>query len=355
MRVRVVAVGLVGALVCGVSVTGQQPTHLNPMIELLGAKRGMFGLGLPTPPRGGGPGGNRGGRAGGAAGTGAAVTTPPATPTPPPAPVPVRTPADLAQDAMAHQDGDWFFTAAMERTPDAGEPMIAAFQDAMAAAGPVGGSPRRLLAPINSKAPNITRPGEPNPSDYITILSRQLNVGISSISFVEVDTAEELRLGINALRFASKGGTRPDAVGNAPKYWGLSESEYRRKADVWPLNPEGELVVWAIIESHEGLANIREIAQVPGLSVIAAGAGTLGGVFSTTNAEGRRVRDDIAWEAAIQKILATCKEFQKGCAYPVNENDIETRYRQGFTVGILQAFNDAAFRAVAKGRAVAGR
>jgi len=347
MRARVMAIGLVGALAWGVSaagVTSEQPRHLNPMIELLSAKKGMFGLGLPTPPRGGGPGGNRGGRAG----DGAAQT-------PPPPPVPVRTPADLAQDAIAHPEADWFFTAAMERSADAGEPMLTAFQDAMAAAGPVGGSPRRLLAPINSKAPNITTPGQAEPSDYITNLSRQLNVGISVISFVEVDTAEELRMGINALRFAANGGTRPDHVGNAPKYWGLSEAEYRRKADVWPLNPEGEIVVWAIIESHEGLANIREIAQVPGLSVIAAGAGTLGGVFSTTNAEGRRVRDDAAWEAAIQKIADTCREFQKACAYPVNENDIEARYTQGFTVGILQAFNEAAFRAVAKGRQIAGR
>jgi hypothetical protein len=29
--------------------------------------------------------------------------------------------------------------------------------------------------------------------------------------------------------------------------------------------------------------------------------------------------------------------------------------QQGFTVGILQAFNDAAFRAVAKGRQLSGR
>lgn len=349
MRARVMAVGLAGALVWGVSMTAEQSAHINPMIELLSAKKGMFGLGLPTPGRQGG-GGNRGGRTGGAAGQ-----TPPATPTPAPPSTPPMTPAELAQDAIAHQESDWFFTSAMERTPDAGEPMLTAFQEAMAAAGPVGGSPRRLLAPINSKAPNITRPGDPNPSDYITILSRQLNVGISSISFVEVDTAEELRMGINALRFKAKGGTRPDHVGNAPKYWGMSEAEYRRKADVWPLNPEGEIVVWAIIESREGLANIREIAQVPGLSVIAAGAGTLGGVFSTTNAEGRRVRDDAAWEAAIQTIADACKEFNKACAYPVNENDIDARYKQGFTVGILQAFNEGAFRAVAKGRQIAGR
>jgi 4-hydroxy-2-oxoheptanedioate aldolase len=340
MRGRVVAIGLVTVVAAAVSVSGQQSGHLNPMIELLSAKKGMFGLGLPSPGRQGG-GGRRGG--------GAAAQTP----APPPAPV--KTPAQLAADAIAHPEADWFFTAAMERNPDAGEPVITAFQDAMAAAGPVGGSPRRLLAPINSKAPNITRPGQAEPSDYIANLSRQLNAGISSISFVEVDTAEELRMGINALRFTSQGGTRPDNVGNAPKYWGLSEADYRRKADVWPINPDGEIVVWAIIESHEGLANIREIAQVPGLSVIAAGAGTLGGVFSSTNAEGRRVRDDAAWEAAIQKILATCKEFQKACAYPVNENDIETRYQQGYTVGILQAFNETAFRAVAKGRQIAGR
>lgn len=345
MRAPVMAVGVVGMLVWGVSLAGQQSQHLNPMIELLSAKKGMFGLGLPMPPRAGGPGAGRGGGA----------PAPAATPAPPAAPVPVRTPAELAQDAIAHQEGDWFFTAAMERTPDAGEPMLTAFQEAMAAAGPVGGSPRRLRAPINSKAPNITRPGDAKPSDYINILSRQLNVGISSFSFVEVDTAEELRMGINALRFKSKGGTRPDHVGNAPKYWGMSEADYRRKADVWPLNPEGELVAWAIIESPEGLANIREIAQVPGLSVIAAGAGTLGGVFSTTNAEGRRVRDDVKWEAAIQTILATCKEFKIACAYPVNESDIETRYKQGFTVGILQSFNEMAFKTVAKGRQLAGR
>jgi 4-hydroxy-2-oxoheptanedioate aldolase len=194
-----------------------------------------------------------------------------------------------------------------------------------------------------------------DPANYVANISRQLNAGVSTFSFVEVDTAEELRLGIAAMRFTSKGGTRPEDVGNAPKYWGLSEAEYRRKADVWPLNPQGELVVWAIIETKEGLANVREIAQVPGLSVMVPGAGTLGGVFSTTGPDGRRVRDDAAWEAAIQTVLAACKEFKVPCGYPVSEADIETRMQQGFTVGILQAFNDGAFRALAKGRQLSGR
>lgn len=354
MRGRL-TVGVVCVAVLGVSIAGQPGAHLNPMVDLLIAKKAIFGVGVPSAGRAGG-GGNRGG------GRGTAVAPPATTPAPTPAapaapPVPPKTPAELAKDALAHPEADYFFTASMERNIDAGAPAIAAFQDAVAAEGPVSTtSPRRLRVPINSKAPNISRADMPaDPANYVANISRQLNVGVSSIAFVEVDSAEELRLGIAAMRFTSRGGTRPEDVGNAPKYWGLSEAEYRKKADVWPLNPEGELVVWAIIETRESLANVREIAQVPGLSVLVPGAGTLGGVFSTTGADGRRVRDDVAWEAAIQTVLATCKEFKMPCGYPVSETDIESRMQQGFNVGILQAFNDAAFRAVVKGRQLSGR
>lgn len=352
MKARI-AVGVVCAAVLGASVTAQQGTHLNPMVDLLIAKKAIFGLGVPTAGRGGG-GGNRGGAAGTAGSVGGVTTAPAPAPTTPAAPP--KTPAELAADAMAHPEADYFFTAMMERNIDGGSTTMAALQDAIAAAGPISTtSPKRLKVPITSKAPNISRADMPaDPANYVSNISRQLNVGVSTIAFVEVDNAEELRLGIAAMRFKSNGGVRPDDVGNAPKYWGINEAEYRKRADVWPLNPEGDLVVMAIVETKEGLANVREIAQVKGLSVLAPGAGTLGGVFSTT-VDGKRVRDDVAWEAAIQQVLSACKEFQLSCAYPVSEADIETRMKQGFNVGILQSFNDAAFRAVAKGRQLSGR
>jgi 2-keto-3-deoxy-L-rhamnonate aldolase RhmA len=358
MKVRA-AVGLACVAVLGVAVAGQQPTHLNPMVDLLIAKKAIFGLGVPTVGRGGG-GGNRGGGGQATVGqvmVGAVVTTPTPAPTPTTPPAPPKTPAELAADAIAHPEADYFFTAMMERNIDGGSATMTTLQDAVAAAGPLTTTGvKRLRMPVNSKAPNISSAETPaDPAKYGANISRQLNVGVSTISFVEVDSAEELRQGIAAMRFKSNGGIRPDDVGNAPKYWGISEAEYRQRADVWPLNPAGDLIVMAIVETKEGLANVREIAQVKGLSVLAPGAGTLGGVFSATNAEGRRVRDDVAWEAAIQTVLSACKEFKIPCAYPVNENDIETRLSQGFNVGILQAFNESAFRAVAKGRALAGR
>jgi 4-hydroxy-2-oxoheptanedioate aldolase len=156
------------------------------------------------------------------------------------------------------------------------------------------------------------------------------------------------------MRFKSKGGTRPEDVGIAPKYWGMSEQQYRDKADLWPLNPNGELTNWTIVESREGLAHVREIAAVKGISVLFPGAGTLRGVFTTTDADGKRNFDADGWEKAIQQVLAACKEFSVPCGYPATESDIETRINQGFSVFVIN-WGDPGFRAVDIGRRVTGR
>src|SRR5207248_2293653 len=185
-------------------------------------------------------------------------------------------------------------------------------------------------------------------------ISRQLNLGVSGITFVGVESADEARQGLAMMRFKSKGGMRPDDVGNAPAYWGMSDKEYREKADVWPLNPNGELVNFTIVESKEGLAHVREIAAVPGIGVLFPGAGTLRGVFSTTNAAGERVLDQAAWEHAIQTVLAACKEFNVPCGFPATPADIEMRMKQGFSVFVMN-WGDAGFKAVDLGRAASGR
>ena len=85
---------------------------------------------------------------------------------------------------------------------------------------------------------------------------------------------------------------------------------------MWPLDPNGELLAWAIIETKEGVEKVREIAQVKGLSAVIVGAGTLGGVYRTTNAEGQQVRDDAAWEAGIQKHSGRLQGIQEAVRLP---------------------------------------
>jgi 2-keto-3-deoxy-L-rhamnonate aldolase RhmA len=123
---------------------------------------------------------------------------------------------------------------------------------------------------------------------------------------------------------------------------------------VWPLNPDGELINWTIIESKEGLAKVREIAAVKGVGVLWPGAGTLRGLFTTTNAAGERQFDEKGWEAAIQSVLSACKEFKVACGYPANATDIEARMKQGFSVFVMQ-WGDAGFKAIDVGRKASNR
>ena len=185
----------------------------------------------------------------------------------------------------------------------------------------------------------------------------QLNAGHAGIMMQEVESANEVRQAIAAMRFRSKGGTRPEeGIGLAAAYWKLNEAEYREKADLWPLNPNGELVLWAIIESKEGIAKVREIAAVPGLSVLIVGAGTLGGVFSSTGADGQRVRDQAGFDAAVAAVLAACKEFKLACSHPANNPaEIEKLTAQGFSVFTMQRRDQAGFDAVLAGRRLSGR
>jgi 2-keto-3-deoxy-L-rhamnonate aldolase RhmA len=318
---------------------GAKDKHLNPMIELHAQKKPIFGLYAPSNPRGRG---NRGAAPGAA---GAAAPTAPATP--PAAPAVVKTPAELAKDALAYDKSDFVFDGTMEGGVDRGIPAFTVLVNALADAAPPAA---RWRHPLSVKTPMIA----PDPAKAIDNISRQLNLGVSTIVFVGMESAAEVKQGLAAMRFKSKGGTRPDDVGSAPKYWGLSDKDYRKKADVWPLNPDGELTNWTIVESKEGLAHVREIAAVKGIGVLFPGAGTLRGVFSTTGPDGQRKVDTEGWEAAIQQVLAACKEFNVPCGYPATENDIETRMKQGFSVFIMN-WGDAGFRAIDIGRRVAGR
>lgn len=312
------AVTLVAGCGAGDNVAASRVTHLNPMIALHVRGEPVFGLYAPraTPARRDG------------------ASQPPET----------RTPAERAQAALAYEEDDYLFVGSMEDGVERGLP---AFHEFMTAMRDAGASARNN--PLVVKMEKIA-----DDPEAATHIGQQLNAGVSGIVFVHVESAEELRRGIEAMRLPSDGGTRSDDVGSAPAYWGLTAEEYRRQADLWPLDPAGELVAWAVVESEEGLAHVREIAAVPGLGVLFPGAGTLRRVFSTTGPDGERIVDETAWENAIQQVLSACKDFDVLCGYPADADDIEMRMEQGFIVFVM-GWGDDGFETVTLGRRMAGR
>jgi 2-keto-3-deoxy-L-rhamnonate aldolase RhmA len=325
--------GLVGGIV---SLEAAKP-HLNPMVDLLANKQPVFGLYVPSNPR-------AGGRAGA-----------PAPTTPPP---PVKTPAELAQAALA-APSDFIFDGSMEGGVDRGLPAFTTMLGALSDNGLL------VKTPSPHFSHSIVVKMQEIGTDYAKAteaIGKQLDAGVTTIMFVGTESAAEVEAGIKAMRYKSKGGTRADSVGNAPKIWGMSESDYKKKADLWPFNKDGELVNWTIVESKEGLAHVREIAAVKGIGVLWPGAGTLRGVMSDPKlgpdgkpeigANGRPVMvpNPEAWEKAIQQVLSACKEFNVPCGFPSNTaEDMEMRYKQGFRV-FVAGWGDAGTKMVQRGR-----
>ena len=54
-------------------------------------------------------------------------------------------------------------------------------------------------------------------------------------------------------------GVRGDGPTRAVRYWGLSQQEYYDRADVWPLNPKGEIFVILMMEDTRGIENLADI------------------------------------------------------------------------------------------------
>jgi 4-hydroxy-2-oxoheptanedioate aldolase len=240
--------------------------------------------------------------------------------------------SDVAKETVAYKLADYQYTSGASET----------FYQYMTEMRAAGGSMH--THPFFSKIPIWHR----NPEAAAQAAVRQLNAGQVGIMMQEVESPTEIRDAIKAMRFASAGGTRPDSgIDAAAAYWGLTPQQYKQKADVWPLNKNGELLVWAIVESREGLAHVREIASASGVGVVWAGYGTLGGVFSG---------DPAGREAAALQILAACKEYKVPCGFPVNNPaEMERRMAEGWSVFVMQSRNDAGFAAIETGRKLGKR
>jgi 4-hydroxy-2-oxoheptanedioate aldolase len=52
----------------------------------------------------------------------------------------------------------------------------------------------------------------------------------------------------------------------ASEIWGVTPKQYYGVADVWPLNPKGELLIGVKIEDHVGRRHTKKIVRVPGVS-----------------------------------------------------------------------------------------
>jgi len=111
-----------------------------------------------------------------------------------------------------------------------------------------------------------------------------LDLGVYGIVWPHVSTADEAYNAVAACRYPrlrdapryEPAGIRGDGPTGAIRYWGVTQQQYYERADVWPLDPQGEILVILQIEDTRGIENLPEILRrVPGIGMILLGEGDL--------------------------------------------------------------------------------
>ena len=139
-----------------------------------------------------------------------------------------------------------------------------------------------------------------------------LDLGAYGIIWPHISNVEQAYNAVAACRYPrlkdkplyEPAGIRGDGPTQAVRYWGLTQQEYYERADVWPLNPKGEIFVILMIEDTEGINNLKDILKnVPGIGAILIGEGDL----SQELGYPRQYEHKVVLEAMAQ-IVNTCKE-----------------------------------------------
>ena len=199
---------------------------------------------------------------------------------------------------------------------------------------------RLLTAPIV----RIPQDGD---EDFRWTVKQVLDHGAFGIIFPHIESKEQAVRAIRAMRYPpQKGARHPEpagqrgwAPGRAVRYWGITQAEYLERADVWPLNPDGELFAMLMIETAEGARHIDEILETPGIGAIFLGPSDLGVSLGVGPAAPLPPPED---EAVIQRVLKACQAHNVFGAYPVlgGESELKQRLAEGFKI-ILNAGSPA--------------
>jgi 4-hydroxy-2-oxoheptanedioate aldolase len=144
------------------------------------------------------------------------------------------------------------------------------------------------------------------------MIKQTLAAGVHGLLLCHAETADAARAFVEAARYPFHAAADGFGVGrrgsggqeSAAAIWGLSPAEYLHRADLWPLNPDSELMLGIKIENRRALENAEASAAVPGLAFAEWGPGDMGMSFGHKDAHDPPYPPDMA--AARARVKAAC-------------------------------------------------
>src|SRR5580700_1901749 len=174
------------------------------------------------------------------------------------------------------------------------------------------------------------------------MFNQVLATGVHGVLLTHADTPGAVRAFVEAIRFPvhkqgvdhgiNEGRRGAHGTATASKIWGVSDAEYVDKADAWPLNPNGELLLGLKLEDKYALANAEENLKVPGIAFAEWGPGDMA-LSLGVRGSGNVAETDPRMIAARAKVLAACKANHIFFLNSMNPKNIIEQLKEGVMVG----------------------
>jgi 4-hydroxy-2-oxoheptanedioate aldolase len=214
---------------------------------------------------------------------------------------------------------------------------LAEYMKGLAAGGPAKSGHRTPAVIVNVPV---------NGTDEATVranawmFQQVLATGVHGIMLTHADTPGAIRAFVEAVRFPihkqgvdkgiSEGRRGAHGTATAAPIWGVSQEEYLDKADVWPLNPNGELLLGVKLEDKYALANAEENLKVPGIGFAEWGPGDMA---LSLGVRGPNAERNPQMQAARAKVFAACKANHIFFLNSMNPNNVIDMIKEGVMVG----------------------
>ena len=173
------------------------------------------------------------------------------------------------------------------------------------------------------------------------MVNQVLATGIHGILLCHAESPAAVKAFVEACRypFASTGSDHQLEVGRrgsggqaqAAAIWGVDASDYLQRADPWPLNPDGELLLGLKIENVRALANAEATAAVPGIAFAEWGPGDMGMSLGFPDAHDPPYPTEMV--AARERVLAACKANKLAFLEMVTPDNVVEQIERGVMVG----------------------
>ena len=167
-----------------------------------------------------------------------------------------------------------------------------------------------------------------------------LATGVHGVLLTHADTPGAVRAFVEAVRLPihkqgvdhglNEGRRGAHGTSTAAKIWGVSEDEYLDKADSWPLNPAGELLVGLKLEDKYALANAGENLKVPGIAFAEWGPGDMA---LSLGVRTKPAEKDPRMVAARAAVFAAARENHIFFLNTMNPSNVIEMIKEGVMVG----------------------